>query len=174
MGIDWIKLSESPLQTGSRRLLRRVYTLPDGSQGVYDIKREGPAVCILALTEAGQVVMTRQFRPGPEQVLLEMPGGGADPGEAPEAAAQRELLEETGYAGELQLVSTSLDCAYSTMLRYNFVATHCRPVQPPSPDAGEFIEVLEISLPDFRQHLRSGQLTDVEAGYLGLDYLGLL
>ncbi|HNT23752.1 MAG TPA: NUDIX hydrolase [Anaerolineales bacterium] len=171
---DWIKLSEQPLETGSRRILRRAYRLPDGRESTFDIKHEGCAVCILALTDANQVVMTRQFRPGPEKVLLEMPGGGVEPGEAPEAAAGRELLEETGYAGKLELVSTSLDCAYSTMVRYNFVATHCRPVQPPSPDVDEFIEVFEMPLPDFRQHLRSSQLTDVETGYLGLDYLGLL
>ena len=174
MSLDWIKLTEAPLQTGSRRVLRRLYRLPDGRQDTYDIKHEGRAVCILALTEAGQVVMTRQFRPGPEQVLLELPGGGAEPNETPIEAARRELLEETGYAGELQLVSPSLDCAYSTMVRYNFVATHCRSAQPPDPDAGEFIEVFEMPLADFRQHLRGGQLTDVETGYLGLDYLGLL
>ena len=174
MSIDWIKLTEAPLQTGSRRVLRRLYRLPDGCQDTYDIKHEGSIVCILALTEAGQVVMTRQFRPGPEQVLLELPGGAVEPDEAPEAAARRELLEENGYAGELRLVGPILDCAYSTRVRYNFVSTHCRSVQAPSPESGEFIEVFEMPLADFRQHLRGGQLTDVETGYLGLDYLGLL
>jgi ADP-ribose pyrophosphatase len=174
MPTDWIKLTEAPLKTGSRRVLRRLYRLPDGREDTYDIKHEGRAVCILALTGANQVVMTRQFRPGPEKVLLELPGGGAEPGEAPEAAARRELLEETGYAGELQFIGPSLDCAYSTLVRYNHVATGCRPVQPPSPAAGEFIAVFEMPLADFRQHLRGGQLTDMETGYMGLDYLGLL
>ncbi len=31
-----------------------------------------------------------------------------------------------------------------------------------------------MSLEDFRNHLRSGELTDVEIGYLALDHLGLL
>ncbi len=36
------------------------------------------------------------------------------------------------------------------------------------------MEVVEVSLEEFRDHLRSGQLTDVELGYLALDHLKLL
>ena len=75
---------------------------------------------------------------------------------------------------KLQYIGASLDCAYTTLLRHNFVATGCEKQQEPQTGQGEFTEAVTMSLAEFRQHLRSGQLTDIETGYLGLDYLGLL
>ncbi|MDE0885612.1 MAG: NUDIX hydrolase [Myxococcota bacterium] len=56
-------------------------------------------VNVVPVTEAGEIVMVRQYRHGARAVTLEIPGGMVDPGENPAAAAARELLEETGYAG---------------------------------------------------------------------------
>jgi len=172
--MTWKKLKEEPFKAGFRRLLKKTFKLPDGKIKEFDIKHEGPAVCVLALTKEGNVVLAKQYRPGMEKTLLELPGGGIEGNEKPEEAMKREFLEETGYSGDLELVGTSYDCAYSTMLRYNFVATNCCKVAEQELDDSEFVEVVEISLKELRKHLRSGELTDVETGYLGLDYLDLL
>lgn len=59
---------------------------------------ESPAwVNVVALTPREELVMVRQFRQGSRDITLEIPGGLVDPGESPEQAAGRELLEETGY-----------------------------------------------------------------------------
>jgi 8-oxo-dGTP pyrophosphatase MutT (NUDIX family) len=55
-------------------------------------------VNVVATTERGELVMVRQWRHGARKVTLEIPGGLVDPGESPEGAAVRELLEETGFA----------------------------------------------------------------------------
>ncbi|RJQ33685.1 hypothetical protein C4566_03280 [Candidatus Parcubacteria bacterium] len=60
------------------------------------------------------------------------------------------------------------------MIRYNFVATNCHPIQKQTLEENEFVEVIEMPLADFKKHLQSGQLTDIESGYLGLDFLKLL
>ena len=170
----WKKLKQEPIKTGYRKIIRKTFEMPDGKTADFDIKDEGQVVCVLALTPEKNVLLVQQYRPGPEKVLLELPGGGIEAGETPAQAAARELLEETGFAGELKLVGSSFECAYSSIYRHNFVATNCRKIQDQNLDATEFAEVVEMSLPDFRAHLRSGELTDVEVGYLGLDFLKLL
>ena len=107
-------------------------------------------------------------------VLDEMPGGLVDPGEDVLAAAGRELLEETGYAGDLELAGSSWLAASANTRRHAVVARNARRIAEPELETGELIEVQLVSLDGFRRHLRTGQLTDVDLGYLCLDHLGLL
>lgn len=170
----WQKLNTKVLWTGFRRLIGKEFQLPDGKTREFEIKDEGKVVSILALTSNQSVILVKQFRPGPEKVLVEMPGGILDDNELPDVAAARELAEETGYAGNLKFVGEAISDAYSNLIRYVFVATDCKKVSEQKLDDTEFAEVVTMSLREFRDHLRSGQLTDVECGYLGLDALGLL
>ena len=172
--LSWTLLSEQALRLRYKELLLRTYRYPNGKEDFYEILNESAFVSILCLTPEENVILVRQFRPGPGRILDEIPGGGMEPGETPIQAAQRELLEETGCSGDLAYVGPSLCEAHSTALRHNFVATNARPVGSQHLDPSEFIQVVEMSLPAFRAHLRSGNLTDVETGYLCLDYLGKL
>ena len=47
-------------------------------------------------------------------------------------------------------------------------------MQQPAPHDGEFPQVVLMPLVEFREHLRSGELTDVASGYAALDALRLL
>lgn len=172
--LSWTLLSEEKLRLRYREILLRTYRYPDGSEELYEIFNEGEFVTILCLTPENKVILVRQFRPGPGRVLDEIPGGNLDTGETPMQAAQRELLEETGCTGDLVYIGSSLCEGRSTGRRHNFVATNVRPAGAQKLDRGEFIQVIEVSLDEFRAHLRSGNLTDVETGYLCLDYLGKL
>jgi ADP-ribose pyrophosphatase len=173
MVTPWIRLSEEVLHEGYRKVARRVYHLPDGRAANFEVHLDPQVVAVLALTPQHRVILAKQYRPGPDRTLLEVPGGAVEPGELPEIAARRELFEETGYMGELHYVAENL-YGNSTMLQHNFIALNCCRVAQPRLDVDEFIEVVELPLEEFRTLLCSGQLTDVATGYLGLDFLGLL
>lgn len=158
----------------SRKIDKITFELPNGTQDDFYIKTEGPAAGVLGITEDNKIILVEQFRPGPQEILLELPGGFIDPGEQQLETAEREFLEETGYTGDFEYVGSCLDDAYSTMRRYYFVAKNCKKVGVPQNTATEQTNVILLSIDDFRKLLRSGDLTDIEIGYLCLDYLGLL
>ena len=171
----WKEISkETVFKKYSRNIEKVIFQLPNGKETDFYLRQDGEVVAILALTKDQRVILAKQFRPGPREILLEIPGGGVEEGETPEEAGARELLEETGYQGKIQLVTMALDCAYSTMKRYCLVATDCEKVAKPQNTETEIIEPILLDLKEFRALLRSGQMTDIEVGYLGLDFLGLL
>jgi len=170
----WQKHDEKLIRDGFRKILSKTFTLPNGQSQDFEIKKEGEVVCVVPITKDKKVILAKQFRPGPEKVFLELPGGGMENGESPKEAMERELLEETGYAGNIEFVCSIPIGGYSTGWRHVFAATDCEKVDEQKLDEAEFVEVIEMALEDFRKHLQSGQLTDVHVGYLGLDYLKLL
>jgi ADP-ribose pyrophosphatase len=75
----------------------------DGSRHRRDVVRHPGAVAIVALDEAGRLLLVRQWRQPAGRSLLEIPAGTLDRDpttgavEDPELASRRELEEETGY-----------------------------------------------------------------------------
>lgn len=173
---NWEETKRKPGQKLYDRSVDKVwFRLPNGKEVDFALFSGGKSVACVALTKNNEVILARQFRPGPKKILTEIPGGGLKEGENPEEAMVRELLEETGYQGKMKLVTDLFHDAYSPRVKYALVATECEKIaEPKLEDNGESVEVVLKSLPEFREHLRSGQLTDVEIGYLGLDYLKLL
>ncbi len=173
---NWQELGREEVFRKYGRGIERVrFRLPKGNETDFYLRSGHDSIACVALTNDQQVILVKQFRPGPKKVLLELPGGGLQPGESPEEAMARELLEETGYRGEVTWVTGVVHDAYSVYTKNALVVQNCVKVgEPKLEDNGEELEVVLMSLEDFREHLQSGQLTDMEIGYLGLDHLGLL
>jgi 8-oxo-dGTP pyrophosphatase MutT (NUDIX family) len=87
------------------------YSLPGSPDVVREwevMERVGCAciAAVVAITGQDEVVLIRQFRPPLAGFVVEVPAGLCDPGEDLETAAQRELIQETGYsAGSLHFLA---------------------------------------------------------------------
>jgi ADP-ribose pyrophosphatase len=162
--------------SGYVRVVTRTYRLPDGRVTDWDVLDDADSVAVLAITAGGdEVVLVRQFRTGPGLVLDELPGGAVEEGEDPADTARRELLEETGYAaGAVRVVGSTYMAGHSTRRRWVAIATGCEKRGLPTPDGDEFCEAVVMPLSEFRTHLRNGQLSNADVGYLALDHAGLL
>jgi ADP-ribose pyrophosphatase len=76
---------------------------PGGVRARRDIVHHSGSVVVLAVDESRsttRVLLERQYRHAANSYLWELPAGRIDPGEKPLPAAQRELLEETGYTAD--------------------------------------------------------------------------
>src|SRR5258708_17709453 len=125
--------------------------MPYGQVAPWNNLLGGRTVAVVAITTGGQVLLVRQFRPGPGRVLLELRGGGVGEDEDVAAAAARELLEETGYAaGDVRLIGQTWLASYSTAERHTVIATGCRPApeaeRAAHADPLEFIEPALVSM----------------------------
>ncbi len=175
--IDRWKRLETRLYEHSpyRKIEDVLFELPDGRQAWYALKKEGTVTGVLALTPDHHVILARQYRPGPDRVVDELPGGGVGREECAIDAAIRELREETGFVPkEIVSLGMILDCAYSTIVREGFVATDCQQLEQQELDANEYIDVVLKPIPEFIQQLMQGDCTDPEIGWMGLYHLGLL
>lgn len=175
--VSWELVQERPRTGGWLPITTRTYRMPDGSVSEWDIHTIAfDTVAVLALTDDGSVVATRQFRPGPSEVVIDLPGGIVDPGEEITEAAARELREETGYCcSSVEPVGSCWAFGASTWRRHVVVARDCRIAGEVTSWGGdEYCEPVLLTPGELRDVARAGRSTDVDLIYLGLDAVGLL
>lgn len=172
--LEFTEVSRTRGYDGYRKIDHVMFRDPRGIEHTYDIRVGGDSIAVVAITPDQQVVLARQYRHGAGRIMLELPGGGIEPGEDPLAAGMRELLEETGYAGEGAYVGAQWQSGYANYQGHVAVVTNATPVAELSLDDAEFIEVVLMPLAEFREHIRTGEFTDAGKAYRDLDHLGLL
>jgi ADP-ribose pyrophosphatase len=139
-------------------------TLPDGKSAVREVIRHVGAVCVVPLTEAGEVICVRQYRYAAGQVMLEIPAGKLDDKqEDRREAALRELREETGVRCEKL---TSLGAfypapAYSDELIDMYLAEGLS-YGDTDPDEDEFLDVVRVPLAEMVDMAMRGELPDAK------------
>lgn len=172
--MEWKKLSEKLVYDGYRKVVRKTFEMPDGTTADFDVVKNPDVANILAVTDDNKIVIFEQFRPGPEKIYAELPGGMVDPGEQPLEAIKRELLEETGYDAEITELGSYHRGAYIQGFSYMFVGVHARRIAEPQHEQTEFGRVRLLSRDEFMAVVKAGVMTDTTLAYVGLRHLGLL
>lgn len=160
---DWETLEESEIRWsrvfGVQDVVRR--SPKTGRTGTFHVIHTSSWCNAVALTPDDQIVLIRQYRHGIDATCVEIPGGLVDPGEEPMEAAVRELLEETGYAGDpaVLLGHVHPNPALMGNTCSTYLVTNARQVQPPRLDEEEDISVELVPLADIPAWIARGDIT---------------
>lgn len=121
----------------------------DGTFMMYERLRRRPSVTVLPITSDGKIMLCEEEQPSRGK-FLSTPGGQINDNEAPDHAVARELLEETGYSGDLELWMETHP--YGNKIEWdvhNYIARDCKKVAEQDLDAGERITPRWVSFDEF-------------------------
>jgi len=158
----WKVLSTQPVYRNKWIGVREdLVEMPNGRTTVYGVVTCSPCVGVVPFVDPHTVLLIKQYRYVARRITWEMPTGGMHAGEAVEAAAQRELAEETGYrAGRLTHV-----CTYHTSksvmdeTAHLFLGENLVQAELPTDDT-EFIEVRPFPFANALRMVLSGEIVD--------------
>ncbi|MBO6103001.1 MAG: NUDIX hydrolase [Opitutales bacterium] len=141
------------------KVFKNRFRHPDGREGDFFEIRAEDWVQAAALLDGEKVVMVRQFRFGIQKPSWEFSGGIIEKGETPEKAAERELLEETGYSGEAEIfASFSPNPAMQSNRAYFAVVKNCKKTAETNWDANEEIETKIFDVAELDKMVLSGEI----------------
>ncbi len=134
------------------------FQFPDGTsfKPYYSYTRRDYVV-VIAITETGEFICVRQYRQGIDKVTTEFPAGGLEYSSSQQyntdgndqqredalKAAQRELLEETGYTSQQwhHLITLPSNATISSNYGHIFIARNCVKTQEQSLDPTEYLQL---------------------------------
>ena len=124
--------------------------LPNGKEAKREIIRHQGAVAIIAITDENKMVFIKQWRAPLGKVTLEVPAG-------------KILNEETRFeADKLEFINTFYTSpGFADEKMYMYHAVNLKPVKDELPqDSDEFLELVELSLPEVEQAIAEGLICD--------------
>lgn len=135
----WLKLREDRVRTASGVVIDRFHVLEQPNWAA-----------VICVTDAGEVVLSEQYRHGAQRVTLELPAGVIEPHEEPLVGAKRELREETGYESEdwVHLMSIHPEPSRHAHTAHFFVARGARKQTEQELDSTENVLVRTLPLAD--------------------------
>jgi 8-oxo-dGTP pyrophosphatase MutT (NUDIX family) len=134
----------------------------NGRSNDFTVIRTSDWINIIPIATDRRLVFIRQFRHGIRGVTVEIPGGAIDAGDKdPRAAAERELLEETGFLAEKweYLGYVTPNPAIQDNRCHTFLAAEAFRAAEPRFDPYERIEVMLLSREEAGKALRDGTVT---------------
>ncbi|MCT4606798.1 MAG: NUDIX hydrolase [Marinisporobacter sp.] len=136
-------------------------SLPGEKEATREIVEHPGAVAVVPITEDNKIIMVKQFRKPVERILLEIPAGKIDKGEAPLVCAKRELKEETGYESKdiKFLFSFYTSAGFSNEVIHLYLAKDLVSGEA-CPDEDEYIELEYMKINELVKMIYDGKIKD--------------
>lgn len=137
-------------------------TLPCGTVASREYVKHIGAVCVLALTDEGEIILERQYRYPMGRELVEIPAGKLDStDEDPREAALRELREETGITPrEITYIGEYLSSPAILSERIYMFFARGLSFGEQKLDDDEFLDVFRMPLSLAVEKVLSGEIAD--------------
>ncbi|MBE8721510.1 NUDIX hydrolase [Sphingobacterium pedocola] len=154
--------------------------LPNGNiKEEYYVLEYPTWVNMIGITTDDQVLFVTQYRHGAGKIMTELPAGVVEEGEDPADAAQRELLEETGYAFDSieKIAELYANPATSGNITHTYVLRGGKKIQEQELDNSEDIDVVLMSMEEAKVFLlenKIGQALHSAALFYAFKHLGVL
>lgn len=154
--------SDVALETRVFRVVQKTATsrVNPSVSGTFSLLECPNWVNVIATTPENEVILIRQHRHGVAEITIEIPGGMVDGEEEYITAGLRELLEETGYAGEGAVLIGEVQP--NPAIQDNYCGTvwvrNCIQVSDGELDTHEEIEVFVASMHEVQEMMRSGAI----------------
>ncbi len=144
------------------------------------VHRQDASAVLLVNTETNKVILTKQFRyavyPKNKELFPEIVAGKIDKGETPVDAAIRETAEEVGYEVKREHLRLLTKCyatpGYSSERFFIYIAqvtNHDKISEGGGLAAeNESIEVVELSITEFKRMIHAGEIEDAKTYIAGL------
>lgn len=137
--------------------------LPNGATSTREVVEHNGGICVVPITEKGEVLMVEQFRYPYSEVVLEIPAGKRDGDEEPLEGGKRELKEETGAVAENYTFLGELypSPGYCGEIIYMYLATGLS-YGDTNPDDDEFLDIKKIPLETAVEMIMNGEIKDAK------------
>lgn len=140
--------------------------LPTGASYEYTrLEPAGIGVGVIGFNAAGEILLEREYRHGVGEVIWQIPGGLAAPGEDLLAAGLRELQEETGFAPPSTAAVRYLGAVWDNPAlgvahSHIFLARDLAQSAETDHDHGEFVSLHWVTREWIKEAVRSGAIKD--------------
>ena len=135
------------------------YKVDESNEGEYHYCYTEGSSFVIPIMDDGRILLVNQYRYLNDRESIEFPGGGVKPGETAEQTAHKELIEETGYDGDLEKAGYfNPYSGITNELCHVYIARNLKPSGKYMKDEFEEFEIIPMSLAELEEKINTNEI----------------